>query len=173
MSTREILSRWQHLDTAWCFSWNRGVRRRPVAKLLSTVSRLGDGSIWIALIVLVGLLGGDAGRGVSMRMMLVGVGTTLLYKAVKHATGRERPCDAHPELRAPVAPLDTFSFPSGHTMHAVAFTIQAGAHEPRLLLPLLPFTLLVMASRIVLGLHYPSDVLVGAGIGASAAIVAL
>ena len=66
---------------------------------------------------------------------------------------------------AGAAPLDQFSFPSGHTLHAVAFSIVACAHYPALAIILLPFTLLVAASRMVLGLHYPSDVLAGALLG--------
>jgi len=69
-----------------------------------------------------------------------------------------------------VAPLDEFSFPSGHTLHAVTFTIIALAYAPLLAPLLLPFALLVAASRVVLGLHYPSDVLaatlIGCGLGA-------
>lgn len=62
-------------------------------------------------------------------------------------------------------PLDRFSFPSGHTLHAVCFTLVACAHYPGLLLLLVPFTLLVAASRLILGLHWLSDVIAGAGIG--------
>ncbi len=65
-----------------------------------------------------------------------------------------------------VSPLDRFSFPSGHTLHAVAFTIIASIHYPQLPFLLVPFTLLTAASRIVMGLHYPSDVLAGACLGA-------
>jgi undecaprenyl-diphosphatase len=69
---------------------------------------------------------------------------------------------------APV--LDTFSFPSGHTLHAVAFTLVACSYYPGLTAVLMPFTLLTAASRVVLGLHYPSDVLAGAAIGAAVAL---
>lgn len=62
--------------------------------------------------------------------------------------------------------LDVFSFPSGHTLQAVLFTTMIGHQVPMMLWVLLPFTMLVALSRLVLGLHYP-DVLVGAGIGAT------
>jgi undecaprenyl-diphosphatase len=54
-------------------------------------------------------------------------------------------------------------------MHAVAFTWIAVATEPALAWVLVPFTLLVAASRVVLGLHYPSDVAAGALLGAALA----
>ena len=62
-------------------------------------------------------------------------------------------------------PLDHFSFPSGHTLHAVMASTVLGYIQPMLLVFMLPFTLLVAVSRMVLGLHYPSDVIVGALIG--------
>jgi undecaprenyl-diphosphatase len=62
-------------------------------------------------------------------------------------------------------PLDHFSFPSGHTLHAMAFSLVALFYYPHLAWLLLPFTLLVALSRVVLGLHYPSDVMAGAALG--------
>ena len=62
-------------------------------------------------------------------------------------------------------PLDKYSFPSGHTLHAVAFSTLLIAGLPQLAGFLITFTLLVALSRMVLGLHYPSDVLIGALLG--------
>ncbi|MFP4516233.1 MAG: phosphatase PAP2 family protein, partial [Desulfovibrionales bacterium] len=67
------------------------------------------------------------------------------------------------------APLDWYSFPSGHTLHAVSFTIVVMAYFPVLGLVLIPFSVLIALSRLVLGLHYPSDVLAGSCIGAMVA----
>jgi undecaprenyl-diphosphatase len=64
-----------------------------------------------------------------------------------------------------VAPLDHYSFPSGHTLHAVSFTVVALHYYPQLAWVLVPFTLLVAGSRVFLGLHYPSDVAAAAAIG--------
>ena len=90
-----------------------------------------------------------------------------LYKLLKRGTARPRPCmTAGSGLRALVPALDTHSFPSGHTLHAVAFTLVLVPHYPPLAWALVPFTLLVALSRVVLGLHYPSDVLAGAALGA-------
>jgi undecaprenyl-diphosphatase len=69
------------------------------------------------------------------------------------------------------APLDRYSFPSGHTLHAICMTLIATSHFPELGWLLWPFTLLVPGSRPVLGLHYPSDVAAGALLGALLAMV--
>ena len=88
-----------------------------------------------------------------------------LYKLLKQTLVRERPFITHSGISLHGAPLDRYSFPSGHTLHAVAFTWQAVGHFPQLGWVLVPFATLVAASRVVLGLHYPTDVLVGAAIG--------
>jgi undecaprenyl-diphosphatase len=104
-----------------------------------------------------------------LHMAFVGIVCTATYKMVKRGTLRPRPFQALRGI-APGAPvLDAFSFPSGHTLHAVAFTLVACAYYPGLTLVLVPFTLLTAASRVILGLHYPSDVLAGAAIGAAIA----
>ncbi len=46
---------------------------------------------------------------------------------------RERPFVRHGEIVCGTAPLDRYSFPSGHTLHAVSLTILYGAYEPALL----------------------------------------
>ena len=88
---------------------------------------------------------------------------------LKRGTLRPRPYEVVQAVAPGAAVLDSFSFPSGHTLHAVAFTILFGAYYPVLLAPLVAFTLLTAASRGELGLHYPSDVLAGAAIGAALA----
>jgi undecaprenyl-diphosphatase len=55
----------------------------------------------------------------------------------------------------------------------VAFAIVLGYHYPWAAWIVGPFPLLVAASRMVLGLHYPSDVIVGAAIGAASAVTVL
>ena len=63
-------------------------------------------------------------------------------------------------------PLDRFSFPSGHTLHAVSFTVSVCSSLPALAVVLVPAAVLIALSRVVLGLHYPSDVLAGGLLGA-------
>ena len=94
-----------------------------------------------------------------------------LYKIIKRWIARPRPYRTCPGIRACGRSLDEFSFPSGHTLHSVAFSLILTVYYPMFALFVWPLTILIAVSRIVLGLHYPSDVIVGAAIGAITAAV--
>jgi undecaprenyl-diphosphatase len=105
-------------------------------------------------------------------MVAVGAIGLAIYKWLKKRTSRPRPYQVRATIRRGADPLDQFSFPSGHTLHAMAFALLMSAYHPPLAWLVWPFTLLVAASRVVLGLHYPTDVLAGAAIGAALAFAA-
>ncbi|MBS0557445.1 MAG: phosphatase PAP2 family protein [Proteobacteria bacterium] len=152
-------------DRRLCLSANRWGAHRAVAAFFGAVSRLGDGAFWYALMLALAAFGGTRGALVAVQMLLTGLVALLLYRNLKHWTRRPRPFRNGDGVIARVPPLDEFSFPSGHTLHAVGFSVVALAHYPALAPLLLPFTALVAISRVVLGLHYPSDVLAAVGIG--------
>ena len=159
--------RFARLSGEWrlCRACNRWAARRTILLLFRVVSRLGDGVFWFALMGALVALDGMAGLRASLHLALTGIVALALYKLLKRWTKRPRPFASDMRIRAWVAPLDEFSFPSGHTLHAVTFSLVALAWFPQLAGLVLPFTVLVAASRVVLGLHYPSDVLVASLIG--------
>ena len=160
-------------ELVWCLWFHQAVRLRLVIRLFAVVSRLGDGVFWYALMAALLLTQGAAAAPVVGRMLLAGAICLALYKWLKTKTTRPRPCARHDRIQPRVAPLDEYSFPSGHTLHAVSFTLIAVYYYPNLAWLLLPFAALVALSRIVLGLHYPSDVLAGGLLGAGLAFLAL
>jgi undecaprenyl-diphosphatase len=153
------------LDAALCAHINRISRFWPACALFRVVSRLGDGVAWYALMAALVLWDGAQAWPVVLRMATAGVCGIAVYRALKMRTSRPRPFQVVPDVTAAALPLDEFSFPSGHTLHAVAFTLIATTSYPDLSLLLFPFTALIATSRLVLGLHYPSDVLAGGVIG--------
>lgn len=173
MSNESLWRRAGELDLSLCVLFNRGVRRRAVRRLFAVVSRLGNGVFWYALMAVLPVTFGSAGMTSALHMAAVGAVGVVLYRLMKGRINRERPFVHHPQIRLGAMPLDRFSFPSGHTLHAVAFTIVALSYHPLLAPLLIPFTLLVAASRMVLGLHYPSDVAMGALVGTGLALGSL
>ncbi len=160
-----LLIAWDRAASSHC---NR-INHHRTGEAFALISRLGDGWVWFALVAALPLVHGAGALVVSAVMLGVGAVATVVYKLIKHATHRPRPCEHTPGLLLTVRPLDRFSFPSGHTLHAVCFSIIACSAYPGWCWLLAPFTLLVALSRLVLGLHYLSDVVMGAVLGGSLA----
>jgi undecaprenyl-diphosphatase len=156
-----------------CRQLNRGAAFALPRRIFQLASRLGDGIAWVVLLAVLPLLYGAAAVRPVIVMALTGAAGVALYSFLKRIFVRERPFITHAAIDRAAAPLDRYSFPSGHTLHAVCFTWQASAHFPELLWVLLPLAALIAASRVVLGLHYPSDVLAGAALGAALAAAGL
>jgi undecaprenyl-diphosphatase len=168
-----IMARFDLAEYSLCRRLNRGAGVRPFGALLRIASRLGDGIVWYTLVAALPLIYGRAALRPAIGMAITGIIGLLIYRWLKRSLVRERPFIRHPGITLATPPLDRYSFPSGHTLHAVAFTWQAVAHFPTLGWVLIPLASLIAASRVVLGLHYPSDVLAGGAIGALLAVLAL
>lgn len=153
------------LDLDSCRRLNRMADSSVVRRVFAAVSRLGDGLAWYLAMAALPLAYGAQGAMTSLQMALAGLAGLWIYRVIKRRTTRLRPYRVEPAILARARPLDRYSFPSGHTLQAVSFSTVACAHHPELAVVLWPFTAAVALSRPVLGLHYPSDVLVGAALG--------
>jgi undecaprenyl-diphosphatase len=148
-----------------CFRINHALGQYLTQRFFALISRLGDGIFWYSLMAALPFIYGKAAIPVSLIMGIVALTGLALYKLIKSLTTRERPYRKLEEIKLGTHPLDHYSFPSGHTLHAVSFTTVATAAYPELAWVLIPFSALVACSRVILGLHYPTDVLAGAVIG--------
>ena len=127
-------------------------------------SWLGNGWLWWGIGFAI-LLAGGRYRVLIAGGVAVGLAQGL-GRLLKIAVSRERPCAARKHVWARVPPPDPYSFPSAHTMTAFAFALAVGMGIPELLWWLVFAAASVAASRIVLGLHYLSDVVAGGILGA-------
>jgi undecaprenyl-diphosphatase len=150
------LNRWQ--APLWVRNW------------MVFASRGGDGWLWSAIGLILLFFGGERRfDALEAGFVYVGIGQ-LSFFVLKRVIGRERPSEPH--CWASLLPPDRFSFPSGHTITAFAIAFSLGLYYPALLVGLVFCALSVASSRVILGLHYLSDVLVGIVIGTAVGVAA-
>jgi len=169
----ELFRRVDAMEHSWCLRLNRGCSKPAVREIFAAISKLGDGVFWYVLILLLPVIYGEPALRPALRMAVVGLVGLALYKYLKSRLVRERPYISLAGITPGTRALDRYSFPSGHTLHAVSFTTVAVTSFPELAWLLVPFAALIATSRVVLGLHYPSDVAAGAVIGAALAVLSM
>ncbi len=144
---------------------NRWQPPRWIRLWMICATRGGDGWLWYAMGLVILLFGGpDRFLAVGCAGLAAGAGI-LAFLQLKRITGRKRPCSIEPSCWARLLPPDQFSFPSGHTITAFAVTLPMMHFYPELTAGLLFCACSIAISRILLGLHFLSDVLAGAAIG--------
>lgn len=136
------------------------------------ISRSGDGHLYLLLLVWSGWQQGYQ----SPFFMAILAGFVVerpVYYILKNGFKRNRPESVLEDFRSVIEPADRFSFPSGHTSAAFMIAVLCGYFYPAIFLLLLGWALLVGVSRIVLGVHFPTDILVGIALGVSTALISL
>jgi undecaprenyl-diphosphatase len=145
---------------------NRWHAPRWIRVWMLCATRGGDGWLWYALGLIIALAGGPHRFAAAGSAALAAGAGIAVFLKVKKLAGRKRPCAIESHCWASLLPPDQFSFPSGHTITAFSVTVALAQFYPALLIGLLFCAVSVAASRIVLGMHFLSDVLAGAAIGA-------
>lgn len=129
-------------------------------------TRGGDGWFW-ALATVILLATRDAARFAALISCTLAAMTGIaIFTTVKRAVGRKRPCHIEPHCWATLLPPDQFSFPSGHTITAFSIAIALGLFYPVIFPVMLFLAFSIALSRILLGMHFLSDVVAGALAGA-------
>ncbi len=128
-------------------------------------TRGGDGWLWYLMLVAILLFGGpDRWAAIACCGTSAFLGTvTFLY--LKRKTSRKRPCAIATHCWATLLPPDQFSFPSGHSITAFSIAVPLGLFYPSLMLGLMFCAFSIAVSRILLGMHFLSDVIVGCLLG--------
>ena len=131
-------------------------QRQPLGTAMEVVTEFGDPKTMMGLSILLMAYGGDKPRETGRLLSSTFIGGGLVVFGIKQSIRRERPLED--ELGHP-------SFPSGHTSIAFSMATILGHQYPRWRIPLYVGAGLVGLSRIYLGRHYASDVLMGAAVG--------
>lgn len=111
-----------------------------------------------------------AGMSTAASIMFSGLTTFTIKEIVR----RNRPFRALRNIRLPAGEEQGYSFPSGHSAIAWAISTSLVIHYPRwyVIVPATLYSTAVSLSRPYVGVHYPTDILVGAVIGAIGAYAA-
>jgi undecaprenyl-diphosphatase len=155
----------EHRDHRLMRRVNRWEAPRWVQLWMLCATRGGDGWLWWSVGLAIAIFGGPHRFHAILSAVLAAGSGILLFRWIKQFTGRKRPCTYEPHCWADLLPPDQFSFPSGHTITALAVAVSLSLWYPKLAVALVFCAVSIGASRIVLGMHFLSDVLAGALIG--------
>lgn len=136
------------------------------------ITSLGNGGmIWITASLL--LLISKKTRKVGIMALAALMLSVLIDNVIlKNVVGRTRPYEVIPELTSLIGAPSDFSFPSGHTGSSFAAAVVMYKKLPKKMgIPALILAFLIGFSRLYVGVHYPSDVICGAGIGSGIALL--
>jgi undecaprenyl-diphosphatase len=161
--------------TVWGYIEQRDLRlmrrvhrwRAPkwIRMLVVLSSRLGDGLVWYLLGLFILLFGGRQRFYAFSSGLLAALAAILIFGRLKKISRRRRPCHIEAHCWAMISPPDQFSFPSGHTMTSFAIAISIGNFYPQYQPYLLALAATIALSRIMLGMHFLTDVLAGGLLG--------
>jgi undecaprenyl-diphosphatase len=154
----------------WCQMLHRELRLAPVSRF---VSRLGDGLFYLLLGLGLALFEPEQGPAFFQAGLLAFSLELPLYLLLKNTIRRDRPRHRLDGIRAVIEPSDTFSFPSGHAAAAFLFALLLSAHYPGMAPLAFPIAGLIGLSRVLLGVHYPTDIAAGALLGLGSGVLAL
>ncbi|WP_221800062.1 phosphatase PAP2 family protein [Oceanobacter mangrovi] len=163
--TALLFNKADQFELRLCQALNRLGFHRSVRLFFKAISRAGDGVFWYSLGLMMPLVYGLEGLAALGHMTVLGLLCIAIYSQLKNRLVRQRPFISFEAICAHTAPLDLYSFPSGHTMNAVNFAVMCCWFFPEMSWLVVPFAALVAVSRVILGMHYPTDVLVGALLG--------
>jgi undecaprenyl-diphosphatase len=162
---RSLWERIERRDRRVMRRMNRWRAPRWIRLWMIAATRMGDGWIWYGLGLMLLAFGGPQRFSAVGSAGLAAISGIFVFKALKRLSQRPRPCNIEPHCWAKILPPDQFSFPSGHTMTAFSIALVLSYFYHGVEVPLYLVAASIAISRVVLGMHFVSDVLAGVVLG--------
>lgn len=159
-----ILQAIHNLDVSTCL-WVSVKKRYQYRKVIYLISKTGDGPLYIAVGLLLFFMGGKGGQLFFGAGVAAYVLELIAYWILKNTIKRDRPTSMEIFQGAWIIPSDKFSFPSGHTAAAFVFATLCLHFYPLFAPAAYVWASLIGASRVCLGVHFPSDIVAGMILG--------
>jgi undecaprenyl-diphosphatase len=148
-------------DLKWIFFFNSKLKCRFLDRVLPVVTYIGSAAVTVSICFLMIGLGSNSTRHIGFEAMLSLVLSHTIVQALKRNVCRKRPNEVLLKINTFKVPIDLYSFPSGHTTAVFAIAATISIQIPILAFLVLPIAFIVGLSRLYVGVHYPTDVIVG------------
>ena len=155
----------------WVASHEYNQRGSRLPEFFKWVSKTADGHYYPVVLLAVFALEPDYGKVLLYTAIMAYALEIPIYLLMKNIFKRKRPSDFLQNFESYISPADKFSLPSGHTAAAFLIVTIIGLFYPIAFIPAVIWACLVGISRVVLRVHFPLDVLVGALLGISIALI--
>ncbi len=148
------------------FYWiNHRIKCKTLDLVMPKITHLGGALFTITFTLMLVLFGHGKFRQIGWEAAIALISSGIVVQLIKYIVNRNRPYKVLEKVNLIKAPFCQKSFPSGHTTAIFSLSMVMGSNFPGLYPVIQTIAGLVGVSRAYVGVHYPSDILIGALIG--------